>query len=193
MRFFSHFLIVFSTLLYLTGCNPMSETANPKVRMETSKGEIVIELYADKAPGTVENFIQYVNDGFYDGTVFHRVIPNFMIQGGGMTSDMSEKSTRPSIKNEANNGLSNDVGTLAMARTPDPHSASSQFFINVKHNTFLDFQNETPNGWGYCVFGKVTEGMDTVNTIVGVPTGNHGMHQDVPLDPVIIEKVSVIE
>jgi peptidyl-prolyl cis-trans isomerase B (cyclophilin B) len=161
--------------------------------METSKGEIIIELYSDKAPSTVENFIQYVNDGFYDGTIFHRVIPNFMIQGGGMTTDMSEKTTRASIKNEANNGLSNDVGTLAMARTPDPHSASSQFFINVKHNTFLDFQNETPNGWGYCVFGKVTEGMDTVNTIVGVPTGNHGMHQDVPLDPIVIEKVSIIE
>jgi peptidyl-prolyl cis-trans isomerase B (cyclophilin B) len=171
----------------------MSENQNPKVRMETSKGVIEIELYADKAPKTVDNFVQYVKDGQYDGTIFHRVIPGFMIQGGGFTADMSEKATRPPIKNEANNGLSNEVGTLAMARTPDPHSASAQFFINVKDNGFLDFQNETTNGWGYCVFGKVSEGMDVVNSIVGVATGNRGMHQDVPLDPIVIEKASVVE
>ena len=193
MRILMQILVLFAALIQFTGCNAMSENQNPKVRMETSKGVIVLELYADKAPKTVENFVQYVKDGQYDGTIFHRVIPGFMIQGGGFTPDMSEKGTRPPIKNEANNGLSNEVGTIAMARTPDPHSASAQFFINVKDNGFLDFKNETTNGWGYCVFGKVTEGMDVVNSIVSVPTGNHGMHQDVPLDPVVIEKATVIE
>jgi peptidyl-prolyl cis-trans isomerase B (cyclophilin B) len=171
----------------------MSESKNPVVTLETTKGTITIELYPEKAPETVANFIQYTQDGFYDGTIFHRVIPNFMIQGGGFTDDMSEKPTRDPIKNEANNGLINENGTIAMARTPNPHSASSQFFINVKDNQFLDFQNETPNGWGYCVFGKVTDGMDVVNSIVSVPTGNHGMHQDVPMEPVIIMKASVAE
>jgi peptidyl-prolyl cis-trans isomerase B (cyclophilin B) len=171
----------------------MSESKNPVVTLETTKGNIIIELYPEKAPETVANFIQYVQDGFYDGTIFHRVIPNFMVQGGGFTDDMSEKSTREPIKNEANNGLANENGTIAMARTPNPHSASSQFFINVKDNAFLDFQNETPNGWGYCVFGKVSEGMDVVNSIVAVPTGNHGMHQDVPVEPIIIMKASVAE
>ncbi|MDX1334760.1 MAG: peptidylprolyl isomerase [Gammaproteobacteria bacterium] len=171
----------------------MSESKNPVVTLETTKGNITIELYPEKAPETVANFIQYVQDGFYDGTIFHRVIPNFMVQGGGFTDDMSEKSTREPIKNEANNGLANENGTIAMARTPNPHSASSQFFINVKDNAFLDFQNETPNGWGYCVFGKVTGGMDVVNSIVAVPTGNHGMHQDVPVEPIIIMKASVAE
>jgi peptidyl-prolyl cis-trans isomerase B (cyclophilin B) len=171
----------------------MSESKNPVVTLETTKGNITIELYPEKAPETVANFIQYVQDGFYDGTIFHRVIPNFMVQGGGFTDDMSEKSTREPIKNEANNGLANENGTIAMARTPNPHSASSQFFINVKDNAFLDFQNETPNGWGYCVFGKVSEGMEVVSSIVAVPTGNHGMHQDVPVEPIIIMKASVAE
>jgi cyclophilin family peptidyl-prolyl cis-trans isomerase len=193
MRILTQILILFAALTLFTGCNAMSENQNPRVRMETSKGVIELELYADKAPKTVENFVQYVKDGQYDGTIFHRVIPGFMIQGGGFTADMSEKATRPPIKNEANNGLSNEMGTIAMARTPDPHSASAQFFINVKDNDFLDFKNETTNGWGYCVFGKVIEGMDVVNGIVGVPTGNHGMHQDVPLDPVVIEKATVVE
>jgi cyclophilin family peptidyl-prolyl cis-trans isomerase len=193
MRILTQILILFAVLTLFTGCNAMSENQNPRVRMETSKGTIEIELFADKAPKTVENFVQYVKDGQYNGTIFHRVIPGFMIQGGGFTADMSEKATRPPIRNEANNGQSNELGTIAMARTPDPHSASAQFFINVKDNDFLDFKNETTNGWGYCVFGKVIEGMDVVNSIVGVPTGNHGMHQDVPLDPIIIEKATVVE
>jgi len=193
MRILSQFLVLCAALILFTGCNAMSESKNPVVTLETTKGNIIIELYPEKAPETVANFIQYVQDGFYDGTIFHRVIPNFMVQGGGFTDDMSEKSTREPIKNEANNGLANENGTIAMARTPNPHSASSQFFINVKDNAFLDFQNETPNGWGYCVFGKVTEGMDVVNSIVAVPTGNHGMHQDVPVEPIIIMKASVAE
>jgi len=193
MRILSQFLVLCAALILFTGCNAMSESKNPVVTLETTKGNIIIELYPEKAPETVANFIQYVQDGFYDGTIFHRVIPNFMVQGGGFTDDMSEKSTREPIKNEANNGLANENGTIAMARTPNPHSASSQFFINVKDNAFLDFQNETPNGWGYCVFGKVSEGMDVVNSIVAVPTGNHGMHQDVPVEPIIIMKASVAE
>ena len=193
MRILSQFLVLCAALILFTGCNAMSESKNPVVTLETTKGNITIELYPEKAPETVANFIQYVQDGFYDGIIFHRVIPNFMVQGGGFTDDMSEKSTREPIKNEANNGLANENGTIAMARTPNPHSASSQFFINVKDNAFLDFQNETPNGWGYCVFGKVTEGMDVVNSIVAVPTGNHGMHQDVPVEPIIIMKASVAE
>ena len=193
MRILSQFLVLCAALILFTGCNAMSESKNPVVTLETTKGNITIELYPEKAPETVANYIQYVQDGFYDGTIFHRVIPNFMVQGGGFTDDMSEKSTREPIKNEANNGLANENGTIAMARTPNPHSASSQFFINVKDNAFLDFQNETPNGWGYCVFGKVTEGMDVVNSIVAVPTGNHGMHQDVPVEPIIIMKASVTE
>ncbi|WP_139349839.1 peptidylprolyl isomerase [Thioalkalivibrio denitrificans] len=171
----------------------MAENQNPKVSIETSKGTIVVELYADKAPETVANFMQYVNDGFYDGTIFHRVIPGFMIQGGGFTPDMSQKPTRDPIRNEANNGLSNEPGTLAMARTPNPHSASAQFFINVKHNRFLDFQSETQQGWGYAVFGRVVEGMDVVQDIENVPTGNHGMHQDVPVEPVVMTRVAPAE
>ncbi len=193
MRILSQFLVLCAALILFTGCNAMSESKNPVVTLETTKGNITIELYPEKAPETVANFIQYVQDGFYDGTIFHRVIPNFMVQGGGFTDDMSEKSTREPIKNEANNGLANENGTIAMARTPNPHSASSQFFINVKDNAFLDFQNETPNGWGYCVFGKVSEGMEVVSSIVAVPTGNHGMHQDVPVEPIIIMKASVAE
>jgi len=140
-------------------------SANPIVKMETSKGTITIELDAEKAPETVKNFVSYVEDGFYDGLIFHRVIPNFMIQGGGMTPDMSEKPNNAPIKNEASNGLKNDRGTIAMARTQDPHSATSQFFINLKDNDFLNFSSETPAGWGYTVFGKVTEGMDVVDEI----------------------------
>ncbi len=169
----------------------MADTNNPKVTLDTTKGQIVIELYPDKAPATVENFIGYVNDGFYNGTIFHRVIPGFMIQGGGFTPDMEQKPTKDEIKNEANNGLTNTVGSIAMARTPNPHSASSQFFINVKDNDFLNFTSETQQGWGYCVFGQVVEGMDTVNAIVKVPTGSHGMHQDVPQEPVIINSATV--
>ena len=163
------------------------------VVLHTNFGEITLELFADKAPETVANFLSYVNEGFYDGVIFHRVIANFMIQGGGMNPDMSEKATKSPVKNEANNGVSNETGTIAMARTNDPHSATAQFFINVQDNSFLDFKNESMSGWGYCVFGKVVEGMDVVNAIKAVSTGNHGMHQDVPLESVVIEKAVVSE
>ena len=158
------------------------------VTLTTNFGDIKLELFADKAPKTVENFIKYVNEGFYDGLIFHRVIGDFMIQGGGYTADMDEKDTHAPIENEANNGVSNATGTIAMARTNDPHSASSQFFINVKDNDFLDFRNESVSGWGYCAFGKVVEGMDVIEKIKAVDTGNYGMHQDVPVESVVIEK-----
>lgn len=158
----------------------------PKVRIKTSLGEIVVELNSAKAPTTVENFLFYVERGFFDGTVFHRVIPNFMVQGGGFTTDMQQKSTAQPIINEANNGLSNLRGTIAMARTQVINSATSQFFINLKDNFFLNYQNETSQGYGYCVFGKVIEGMSVVDAIAKVQTGAVGMHQDVPLKPVVI-------
>ena len=163
------------------------------IKMETSMGDIVIELDFENSPKSAANFQQYVEDGFYDGLIFHRVISNFMIQGGGMDENMSEKPTRESIENEANNGLKNDCYTLAMARTMDPHSASSQFFINVKDNQFLNFSSETPQGWGYAVFGKVVEGTDVVDEIKGVPTGRHGYHDDVPQEPIFINKAYVVE
>jgi len=163
------------------------------IKMETSMGDIVIELDFDKAPKSAENFQQYVEDGFYDGLIFHRVINGFMVQGGGMDEDMKEKETRAPIENEANNGLKNDCYTLAMARTMDPHSASSQFFINVKDNGFLNFTAETPQGWGYAVFGKVVEGTEIVDEIKGVKTGRNGFHDDVPVEPVFINKAYVIE
>ena len=161
------------------------------VKLNTNHGTIVLELDAAKAPNTVANFLQYAKDGFYDGTIFHRVINGFMIQGGGMEPGMAEKQTRAAIQNEANNGLPNARGTIAMARTPDPHSATAQFFINVADNDFLNFRTETPDGWGYCVFGKVTDGMDVVDKIKGVETGNKGYHQDVPVEDVVIESVEV--
>ncbi|WP_105167880.1 peptidylprolyl isomerase B [Pseudoalteromonas sp. T1lg23B] len=161
------------------------------VVLHTNFGEISIELFAEDAPKTVENFLNYAKSGFYDGTIFHRVIDGFMIQGGGFAPGMEQKSVQAPIENEANNGLSNKVGTLAMARTPDPHSATAQFFINVNDNDFLNFSSETSQGWGYCVFAKVVEGMDVVNKIKSVATGSSGFHQDVPLEDVIIEKVTV--
>ena len=161
------------------------------VTFKTNHGDITLELYADKAPKTVENFLSYVQDGFYDNTIFHRVIDGFMIQGGGMTPDMEQKETKAPIENEANNGVANEAGTIAMARTNDPHSATAQFFINVKDNDFLNFSSESMNGWGYCAFGKVTEGMDVVEKIKAVKTGNSGYHQDVPVEPVIIEKATI--
>lgn len=157
--------------------------------MKTSKGTMTLELYPDKAPKTVENFAKYVEAGFYDGTIFHRVISGFMIQGGGFEPGMQQKSTNPPVPNEANNGLKNQFGTLAMARTNDPHSATAQFFINVKDNGFLDFTAESANGWGYCVFGKVVEGDDVLNAIAGVATGVQGHHADVPNEDVVIESV----
>lgn len=164
----------------------------PIVEFDTTHGAIVIELDAQKAPVTVANFLDYVESGHYDGTVFHRVIDGFMIQGGGMDSKMNEKRTGTPIKNEADNGLKNDVGTIAMARTSDPHSATAQFFINVKNNDFLNYTSPTPQGWGYAVFGKVTDGMDVVNQIKGVATGRYGHHADVPTTPVVINSAKVI-
>ena len=158
------------------------------ITLHTNMGDITIELDSEKAPVTAANFLQYVHDGYYDGTIFHRVISGFMIQGGGFEPGMGEKATRENIQNEANNGLSNTKGTIAMARTPDPHSASAQFFINVKDNKSLDFSSETPQGWGYCVFGKVTDGMDVVDKIKSVATGMKGGHGDVPLDDVVVER-----
>jgi len=163
------------------------------ITLETNYGTIKLELDFDKAPKTAANFKQYVEEGFYDGTIFHRVIDGFMIQGGGMTADMKEKTTRAAIENEADNGLANVSGSVAMARTMDPHSATAQFFINVKNNDFLNHSGKNNQGWGYCVFGKVVEGMDVVNKIKGVATGNKGFHQDVPKESVIIEKASVSE
>ncbi len=164
----------------------------PVVELDTNYGAITIELNEEKAPKTVENFLNYVKSGHYDGTIFHRVIDGFMIQGGGMDADMNEKATNAPIENEADNGLSNDVGTIAMARTQDPHSATSQFFINVKDNGFLNHSGKNLQGWGYTVFGKVTNGMDVVNKIKGVPTGRYGMHADVPKEPVVINHAKII-
>jgi peptidyl-prolyl cis-trans isomerase A (cyclophilin A) len=163
---------------------------NPMVIMSTSLGDIKMELYQDKAPITVQNFLSYVNDGFFDGTIFHRVIPNFMVQGGGFTQDMQQKPTKAPIKNEADNGLKNDVGTIAMARTGVVDSATSQFFMNQADNDFL---NHGSRDFGYAVFGKVVEGMDVVNKIAGVKTGRLGPFQDVPLEPVLINSVRVVE
>ena len=166
--------------------------ADPRVELRTNRGAIVIELYPDKAPLTVDNFLQYVKDGHFNGTIFHRVIPGFMIQGGGFTADFKEKPTRTPIRNEAENGLKNTSGTLAMARTPDPHSAKGQFFINVKSNAFLNFREPTPQGYGYAVFGKVVSGIDVIESIAKVPTGDARGHQNVPRDPVIIESAVIV-
>lgn len=166
---------------------------HPRVDLHTNMGDIVIELNPEKAPKTVANFLTYVKEGFYDGTIFHRVINNFMIQGGGFEVGMKQKQTHAPIENEADNGLKNDKYTVAMARTSDPHSATAQFFINVANNEFLNFTAPTPNGWGYAVFGKVVEGTDVVDKIKQVKTGNKGFHQDVPVEDVIIEKATVVE
>lgn len=161
--------------------------------LHTNFGDIKLELYPEKAPATVENFVEYVKSGHYNGTIFHRVISDFMIQGGGFDKNMQQKPTQKPIKNEANNGLKNEVGTIAMARTQDPHSATAQFFINVTNNDFLNHSSETLQGWGYAVFGKVSEGMDVVDKIKAVKTTSQGMHQNVPVDPVIIESAEVVE
>ncbi len=199
------FSLLLGATLATTGCGakePGKQTvstepaagqpANPKVLIETSKGNITVELFAGKAPLSVDNFLTHVKTGFYDGTVFHRVIPGFMIQGGGMLPDMTEKSRGSPIKNEANNGLKNLRGTLAMARTGEPHSATSQFFINVADNYFLNHRGESFEGWGYAVFGQVVSGMEVVDAIVAVPRGDRGMHQDVPVEAVVMKRVSLI-
>lgn len=157
---------------------------------KTTMGDFKMELFADKAPKTVENFLSYVRDGFFDGTLFHRVIPNFMVQGGGFDVDMNQKDTKAPVENEANNGVKNTRGTVAMARTNDPHSATAQFFINTTDNDFLDFRSETANGWGYCVFGEVVEGMETLEKISGVRTSTHGYHADVPIEPIVVTSVT---
>ena len=200
----SAFLV--ALLLGATGCNaqePGKQTvstepaagqpANPRVLIETSKGNITVELFANNAPKSVENFLSYAKSGFYGGTVFHRVIPGFMIQGGGMLPDMTEKTRGTPIQNEADNGLKNLRGTLAMARTMDPHSATSQFFINVADNYFLNHRGKSVEGWGYAVFGQVVDGMEVVDAIVAVPRGSKGPHDDVPMEPVIIKKASVLK
>ncbi|MBM4258342.1 MAG: peptidyl-prolyl cis-trans isomerase [Deltaproteobacteria bacterium] len=187
--------LAIATLLTLPSCSHSSNPepkGGPVLVLSTSMGDIKIALYEKEAPETVKNFLAYVNDKFYDGTVFHRVIPGFMIQGGGFTPDMQQKPTKSPVKNEAANGLKNEVGTLAMARTPDPHSATAQFFINVKNNDFLDYKDSSMQGFGYCVFGKVVEGMDIVRKIELVKTANKGGHQNVPIDAITINSVSVV-
>ncbi len=163
------------------------------VKFETTMGDIVIKLNEEKAPITCANFIEYVKDGFYDTLIFHRVIPNFMVQGGGFNAEMEQRVGRQPIQNEADNGLTNDKYTVAMARTPDPHSASSQFFINTKNNDFLNFSAPTPSGWGYCVFGEVVEGQDIVDAISAVETGFSGHHGDVPVEAIVINKASIVD
>jgi len=174
-----------------TGKSAMSQA--PQVKIQTSMGDMIVALDAEKAPKTVENFLTYVHEGFYDNTVFHRVIDGFMIQGGGFEPGLKQKSTHSPIENEANNGLKNNRYTLAMARTNDPHSATAQFFINVADNEFLNFKAPTANGWGYAVFGTVIEGTETVDKIRTVKTGNRGFHQDVPSEDVLIIKAQIVE
>ena len=174
------------------GSDSPAEKKAPRVEIKTNHGTIVVELPSEAAPKTVENFLSYVKDGFYDGTIFHRVIKGFMLQGGGFTPDMKQKPTKSPVPNEADNGLKNDRGTIAMARTMDPDSATAQFFINTVDNEFLNHQSKTTRGWGYCVFGKVVEGLDVVDAIEGQKTTSKAGHQDVPVEPVVIEKVEVI-
>ncbi|MBN1982933.1 MAG: peptidyl-prolyl cis-trans isomerase [Chitinivibrionales bacterium] len=188
-----NFFFVVAAAAFLCSQPSFGQQTNPKVSMETSKGTIVIELYSQKAPATVKNFLSYVESGFYNGTIFHRVIKGFMIQGGGMTPDMNEKQTKAPIQNEADNGLKNQVYTLAMARTSDPHSATAQFFINTVDNASLNFSSKDMRGWGYCVFGKVIKGMEVIKTIENEPTGPKGMHEDVPVTPVLIQNVTVVK
>ncbi|MEK6749415.1 MAG: peptidylprolyl isomerase [Pseudomonadota bacterium] len=191
-RFFPWLAIIIAGALSAAPAIAAEGAKKPTVRLQTSMGDIVLELYPDKAPLSVDNFLTYVRDGFYNGTVFHRVIANFMIQGGGFTENLTQKPARNPIKNEANNGLSNTRGTLAMARTADPHSASAQFFINTVDNNFLDYRADTTRGFGYAVFGKVVSGMDTVDKIRNTPTGGKGpFPNDVPAVSVIIKKATV--
>ena len=183
----SNFLVLIAALLLSTNVI----AGDPQVEIKTNMGTIVLELYPDKAPKTVENFLQYVKDGFFKGTIFHRVIPGFMIQGGGFNADFTQKKTRAPVQNEANNGLKNDTGTVAMARTSDPHSATAQFFINVKNNDFLNYPGQ--DGFGYTVFGKVVKGMEVANKIAGLDRGPRGpFPSDVPRETVIIEDAKIL-
>ncbi len=185
-------LLLAAAALFAVSAAHAQGAAAPRVKLATSAGDIVLELQPARAPKTVENFLAYVRKGHYNGTIFHRVIPGFMIQGGGFDKAMTQKPTEKPIENEATNGLKNDRYTVAMARTPHPHSASAQFFINVNDNTFLNHSAPTQQGWGYAVFGRVVEGQDVVDKITAVPTGNQGMHQNVPLTPVIINAATVL-
>ena len=187
-------IVVISVLVtFATAGVDMAAAGNPRVEMETSKGKFVIELYPEKAPDTVKNFLNYVDTKFYDGTIFHRVIPKFMIQGGGFTADMKQKSAGAPVKNEADNGLKNDRGTIAMARTNDPHSATAQFFINTINNDFLNHKSKTQQGWGYVVFGKVVAGMDVVDAISSVKTVTRGSFRDVPAENIEIRSTVVLK
>jgi cyclophilin family peptidyl-prolyl cis-trans isomerase len=186
-------VVISALVIFVTAGVGMAAAGNPKVEMETSKGKIVIELFAGNAPVTVKNFLNYVDTKFYNGTIFHRVIPNFMIQGGGFTADMKRKSAGAPIKNEADNGLKNDRGTIAMARTGDPHSATAQFFINSVNNDFLNHKSKTQQGWGYVVFGKVISGMDVVDAISSVKTVSRGSYRDVPAETIEIQNTQVLE
>lgn len=189
----SIFLLLLAILVMGAPSANAATPAKPVVELETSLGNIRLELDPAKAPATVENFLEYVKAGHYDGTIFHRVINSFMIQGGGFDEQMSQKPTRAPIRNEANNGLKNEKYTIAMARTSDPNSATAQFFINTKDNDFLDYRAPSGNGWGYAVFGKVIAGQDVVDAIEKVATGSQGMHSDVPTTPIVIKKAFVVE
>ena len=182
-------LFLIATLVDATGAT----SQRPQVTMETSVGKIILELYPDKAPKTVDNFLGYVKSGHYNGTIFHRVIPNFMIQGGGFTTDMRQKPSGQPIDNEADNGLKNTRGSIAMARTQEPHSATSQFFINTVDNDYLNYKSKDVSGWGYAVFGRVIEGMVVVDSISKVKTGTKGMFRNVPVEPIVIDKMTVRE
>jgi peptidyl-prolyl cis-trans isomerase B (cyclophilin B) len=187
------FVVIGVLVTFVTAGVDMAIAGNPKVEMETSKGKFVIELFPEKAPDTVKNFLNYVDTKFYDGTIFHRVIPKFMIQGGGFTADMKRKPAGAPIKNEADNGLKNDRGTIAMARTNDPHSATAQFFINTVNNDFLNHKSKTQQGWGYVVFGKVVAGMDVVDAISSAKTVMRGMYRDVPAENIEIRSTVVLK
>jgi peptidyl-prolyl cis-trans isomerase B (cyclophilin B) len=187
------FVVISVLVTFVTVAVDMAAAGNPKVEMETSKGKFVIELFPEKAPDTVKNFLNYVDTKFYDGTIFHRVIPKFMIQGGGFTADMKRKSAGAAIKNEADNGLKNDRGTIAMARTNDPHSATAQFFINTVNNDFLNHKSKTQQGWGYVVFGKVVAAMDVVDAISSAKTVMRGMYRDVPAEIIEIRSTVVLK
>ena len=187
------FVVISVLVTFVTAGVDMAAAGNPRVEMETSKGKFVIELFPEKAPGTVKNFLNYVATKFYDGTIFHRVIPKFMIQGGGFTADMKRKPAGAPIKNEADNGLKNDRGTIAMARTNDPHTATAQFFINTVNNDFLNHKSKTQQGWGYVVFGKVVAGMDVVDAISSAKTVMRGMYRDVPDENIEIRSTVVLK
>ena len=193
MRILTIAAMLFLTTTQALAQEPIMSAPNTKVKLTTTLGDITIQLNTEKAPISSNNFLTYVKEGFYDGTIFHRIIPGFMAQGGGFDTDLNQKAVHASIKNEADNGLANNRGTLAMARTPDPDSATAQFFINYKDNGFLNYTSPTPNGWGYAVFGQVIEGMDVVDAMAKEATGNRGMHQDVPKTDIVIEKAEIVE